>query len=64
MSIPQINLVGVGIFSIAGGVFDWDWFLGHWKSRLFLKLFGRRGARIFYIVLGLCIAGFGTFWVR
>jgi hypothetical protein len=64
MSIPQILLVGDGLFTIAGGVFDWDWFMGHWKSHLFLKLNRRRGARILHIVLGLRIAGFGAFWVK
>ena len=58
--VAQITLILVGIFTVAGGVFDWDWFMGHWKSRLFVKMFGRRGARLFYIVLGLVIAGTGV----
>ena len=64
MSVSQIVLILVGLFTIAGGTFDWDWFMGHWKARLFLKIFGRNGARVFYIIFGLCIAGLGAFWLK
>jgi hypothetical protein len=51
----------VGFFTVAGGVFDWEWFMGHWKSRLFVKLFGRNGARVFYIALGLGVSAVGVY---
>lgn len=48
-----------GLFAICAGVFDWDFFFDNNKARPFVKFFGRNGARIFYIVLGivLVIAG-------
>ena len=64
MTPAQIILILIGLFTVAGGVFDWDWFIGHWKARLFVKMFGHNGARIFYIVFGLTIAGVGCFGLR
>ena len=61
MTPAGIILILIGLFTIAGGIFDWEWFLGHWKARLFVKLFGHTGARIFYIVFGLTIMGVGYF---
>lgn len=46
-----------GIFSIVGAVADWDWFMNNSRARIFVQLFGRMGARIFYIVLGLFLIG-------
>jgi hypothetical protein len=46
-----------GIFAIVGAVGDWDWFMTNNKARIFVSLFGRTGARIFYIVLGLFLVG-------
>jgi hypothetical protein len=53
-------LVGAGLFSIAGGIFNWDWFMSHRRAALFVRLFGRMGARIFYILLGILIAAIGV----
>ena len=51
-----------GAFIILGGVFcifcaykDYDWFMGSSKAWLFVKMFGRDGARKFYIGLGTFI---------
>ena len=52
-------LVLGGLFAIAGGVLDWDWFMNHRKARLFVGLLGRSGARVFYCLLGLTIAVIG-----
>jgi hypothetical protein len=46
----------VGIFSMAGGFLNWDWFMNDYKARIFVKLLGRDGARIFYILLGIALA--------
>ena len=62
--IPSVLLVGVGVFSIAGGVADWDWFMESSRARGFVRLFGRRGARVFYVALGLTIAGLGLASIR
>jgi hypothetical protein len=44
-----------GIFSIAGVVFNWDFFMNNSRARFFVNLFGREGARLFYIVLGVVV---------
>lgn len=48
-----------GIFSICGAVFDWDWFMNNRRARFFVSIFGRNGARLFYIVLGMLLIVFG-----
>ncbi|RIK81761.1 MAG: hypothetical protein DCC68_08040 [Planctomycetota bacterium] len=52
--------VAVGIFSICGAVFDWDWFINSRKAQFFVAMFGRNGARIFYGILGAAIVILGT----
>jgi hypothetical protein len=61
MTLVQVLLILIGLFTAAGGVFGWDWFLRHWKSRLFVEKFGKVGARVFYVVFGLAIVGVGFF---
>jgi hypothetical protein len=51
--IYSIFFMGIGLFSVIASSANWDYFFNHRKAQLFLKLFGRTGARIFYVVLGL-----------
>lgn len=51
--------MGIGVFVIIASVANLDFFFNHRKSKLFLKLFGRQGARIFYTIFGLAIFTFG-----
>ena len=53
-------LVLAGLFAVAGGVFDWEWFMSHRKARVFVKLLGRNGARVFYCILGSVVAVLGV----
>jgi len=53
-------LVPVGIFAVAGGMFDWTFFMTNRRARKFVWLFGRGGARFFYGILGGGLAGAGT----
>lgn len=53
-------LVAAGIFSICGAVFDWNFFINSRKAQFFVSTFGRKGARIFYGILGLAIVVLGT----
>ncbi len=47
-----------GGFCIAGSVFNWDFFFNTRKASGVAKVFGRTGARIFYVIIGLiCIIG-------
>lgn len=54
-----IVITSIGAFSIVAAIKDWDFFMNHRKAKLFVKLFGRNGARKFYVLLGsfLVIAG-------
>ncbi len=52
-----------GVFSIVCAVKDYDWFMENHKAWLFVKLFGRNGARIVYALLGLALAGVGVILV-
>jgi hypothetical protein len=48
-----------GLVTALGGYKEWDWFMNHRKARFFVNIFGRNGARLFYIILGLAISGVG-----
>jgi hypothetical protein len=53
-------IVAAGLFGMAGGVFDWDWFMNHRKARFMCAILSRNGARIFYVLLGLGLVVLGT----
>jgi uncharacterized membrane protein YuzA (DUF378 family) len=54
----SILIVLLGAICVAGGIFDWDWMMNRWRSRLIAKLLrGRRNARIFYILVGIALWG-------
>lgn len=44
-----------GLFSLLASIFNWNFFFENRKAYLFVKLFGRNGARIFYGLLGLAL---------
>lgn len=48
-------LFAVGLFSITCAVMNWDWYMNSRRARLFVSIFGRTGARIFYVLLGLAM---------
>ena len=43
----------IGLFSLIAAIQDRDWFMENRKARIWVKLFGGRGARIFCGVLGV-----------
>jgi hypothetical protein len=55
--------VAAGLFSICGGVFDWDFYMNNRKARFIVGIFGRSGARIFYVLLGLALVVLGALFV-
>ncbi|HEY1014470.1 MAG TPA: immunity 17 family protein [Herpetosiphonaceae bacterium] len=59
-------IIGGGLFSIAGAVLNWNWFMNNRRAWLFVKLFGRNGARIVYVILGLflCLIGIAALFGR
>ncbi|MBD2090179.1 immunity 17 family protein [Microcoleus sp. FACHB-1515] len=56
--LMQLLIGAAGLFTIVGAIQDWDWFMNHRRAWIFVKLLGRKGARIFYIILGTAIALF------
>jgi hypothetical protein len=60
-TLMLIFAIGAGLFSIAGAVFNWDWFMNNSRARLFVNIFGRDGARVFYVILGIIIIALGFF---
>ena len=57
--IYSILFMAIGLFAIIGSVTNWDYFLNHRKAQLFIKLLGRQGTRIFYVILGLGLFSVG-----
>ncbi|MFK7926698.1 MAG: immunity 17 family protein [Myxococcota bacterium] len=59
MALPGLLIVGIGIFSLLGGIMQWSFFMNHRKAQFFIRLFGHQGTRIFYGVLGVSLMVFG-----
>lgn len=57
--IYGIFFVLAGLFAILGAIKNWDFFMNNRKAYIWVKLFGRNGARIFYGILGFVIAIIG-----
>lgn len=55
----SIFFVLAGLFSFAGAVFKWEWFMTHYRARLFVRVLGRNGARVLYALLGVFLASLG-----
>jgi small neutral amino acid transporter SnatA (MarC family) len=48
-----------GLFSLAGAVLDWEWFITNYRAAVFVRILGRSGARLFYALLGLSLTALG-----
>jgi small neutral amino acid transporter SnatA (MarC family) len=55
--------VTVGAFSVFGGATGWDWFMNLRKAEGMVSLLGRTGARICYVLSGVAIIAFGSFFI-
>jgi small neutral amino acid transporter SnatA (MarC family) len=53
-----LSILG-GLFSFAGALLDWEWFMTNYKAAFFVRILGRGGARLFYAFLGLSLAVLG-----
>ncbi len=53
MLIVMIALCLAGIYSIYCSWMNYDWFFNNGRSIIFVWFFGREGARVFYIILGI-----------
>ncbi|MFS0870578.1 immunity 17 family protein [Paenibacillus xylanilyticus] len=49
-----------GIFSLFGGIKNWDWFMSSWRAAIFVKTIGRQGARVVYGGLGIVLIVIGV----
>ncbi|MBP3310314.1 MAG: immunity 17 family protein [Ruminococcus sp.] len=47
-----IIIIALGAFSLAGGVYNWDWFMNNYKVRRFVNAFGRKVTRVIYGFIG------------
>ena len=50
--VIALVFIPIGGLLMAASIQDWDWFMTARRARLFVSLFGRKGARIIYGVLG------------
>lgn len=59
----SILLLAAGGFSLLGAVNDWDWFFASYKAQRMVNLFGRKGARVVYGLIGafIILIGIMTF---
>ncbi|CAK7061022.1 MAG: hypothetical protein DELT_01437 [Desulfovibrio sp.] len=49
-----------GIFAAFCAVMNYDWFMKNGRALRVTMIFGRKGARVFYVLLGVCIAAGGV----
>lgn len=49
-----------GIFSMLGGMKNWDWFMSTFQAGLFVKTIGRQAARVVYGILGIVLITIGV----
>lgn len=52
--------IAAGIFSLLGGINNWDWFMRSFRAGLFVKTIGRQGARVVYGILGIVLITIGV----
>ena len=50
--VVAIFFIPIGAVSVAGGIFNLDWFMNQSKAVWIARIFGQQGARLFYIFLG------------
>lgn len=55
-----IVFIALGAFSLIASIFDFDWYFSTSGASTFVNRLGRRGARIFYALLGLALIGCGV----
>ncbi len=56
----SLSFIVLGLLSVAGAYFNWNWYMKGWRARIVVRTFGRGGARIFYALLGVAISGVGV----
>ena len=59
-AIMECFFIAVGIISIFGAYFDYDWFMNSGRTPYFVNLFGRNGTRALYIVMSIVLIVMGV----
>lgn len=49
-----------GLFAFFSALANWEWFMAHPRAELFVRLFGRTGARVAYALIGLFLLAVGA----
>lgn len=61
-----IVFIALGLFSIIAAAFNIEWYFQTSGAAIFVRRWGRKGARIFYALLGIALVGCGItgliFW--
>jgi len=60
MKATSIILILAGLYTLIGAIGNWDWFMENRKARRWVKIAGRNGARVFYILVGTVLIIIGT----
>ncbi len=55
-----ILFIALGVFSIVAAALNLDWYFHTSGAMTFVKWLGRKGARIFYVLLGLGLIACGV----
>ncbi len=50
----------IGLFTLLASALNWDFYFDSRKAKYIVKFFGRKGARIFYAIVGLLLLGIGS----
>ena len=53
------TLIGGGVVSVGGAALNLDAFMNSPKAQPYVRTYGRTGARVIYILLGLFLIGLG-----
>jgi len=59
MEFINIFMLCCGLGTLIAAQTDWDWVWNHGKTKMVVKFFGRRGARIFYTISGVVLIYLG-----
>ncbi|MBE6859523.1 MAG: hypothetical protein E7498_08865 [Ruminococcus sp.] len=61
--VIALIIIAGGIFSIIGAVRNRDRFMDNYKARRYVRIFGRNGARVSYVIRGVFLIIVGITFV-
>ena len=61
--VIALIIIAGGIFSIIGAVRNCDRFMDNYKARRYVRIFGRNGARVSYVIRGVFLIIVGITFV-